>query len=131
MTHRIPLAMRLAAAAAAMSCLTPGAHAAGDAKRGADTFAEECGDCHSPVPGKDKKGPSLTGVNGRKAGTVPSFAAGYSETMKASGITWTPEKLDAYIAAPKKVVPAGKMKYDGLPDAAARADVIAYVLQLK
>jgi len=106
------------------------AHAEGNAKRGADTFAEECGDCHSAQPGKDKKGPTLTGVNGRKAGTVASFA-GYSEAMKASGITWTPEKIDAYITAPKKVVPGGKMKYDGLGDAQGRADVIAFVLQLK
>lgn len=108
----------------------PLAHAAGDAKRGADVFAEECGDCHSAQPGKDKKGPTLTGVNGRKAGTVPTFA-GYSDAMKSSGITWSPEKIDAYITAPKKMVPGGKMKYDGLPDAAARADVLAFVLQLR
>ncbi len=105
-------------------------HAAGDPKRGADVFAEECGDCHSAVPGKDKKGPSLTGVNGRKAGSVTSFA-GYSDAMKSSGITWTPEKIDAYLMAPKSVVPGGRMKYDGLPDAQRRADVIAFVLQMK
>lgn len=104
--------------------------AAGDAKRGADVFAEECGDCHSAVPGKNKKGPSLTGVNGRKAGTVASFE-GYSDAMKQSGITWSPEKIDAYITQPRKMVPGGKMKYDGLADANARADVIAYLLNLK
>lgn len=104
--------------------------AAGDAKRGADVFAEECGDCHSTIPGKNKKGPNLIGVNGRKAGTVASFE-GYSEAMKQSGITWSAEKIDAYITAPRKVVPGGKMKYDGLDDAGARADVIAFVLSLK
>lgn len=124
----------LAAAAAVMTTLLVPAgrvHAAGDARRGADTFAEECGDCHSSVPGKDKKGPSLTALNGRKAGSLPSFAAGYSDAMKASGIVWTPERIDAYITAPKKLVPGGRMKYDGLADAAARADVIAYVLQMR
>jgi cytochrome c len=104
--------------------------AAGDAKKGADIFAEECGDCHSAIPGKSKKGPTLTGVIGRKAGTVANFA-GYSDTMKESGIVWTTDKIDAYITHPKKVVPAGKMKYDGLEDAAARADVIAYLSTLK
>lgn len=113
-----------------LALLAGAALAGGDAKRGADVFAEECGDCHSAVPGKDKKGPTLTGVNGRKAGTVTGFA-GYSEAMKGSGITWTQERIDAYIAAPKKVVPGGKMKYDGLDDPARRADVIAYVLQMK
>lgn len=126
MTHPAPTL----AAALALALLAGAALAAGDPKRGADVFAEECGDCHSAVPGKDKKGPTLTGVNGRKAGTVASFA-GYSDAMKGSGITWTPEKIDAYIAAPRKVVPGGKMKYDGLDDAARRADAIAYVLQMK
>jgi cytochrome c len=106
------------------------ASAAGDPARGKDIFAEECGDCHSPIPGKDKKGPSLVGVNGRAAAAVGSFA-GYSEALKSSGISWSPDKIDAYLAAPKKVVPGGKMKYDGLADAAARADVIAYLLSLK
>ncbi len=59
--------------------------AAGDARRGADLFAEECGDCHSAVPGKNKKGPTLTGVNGRKAASVADFA-GYSDSMRQSGI---------------------------------------------
>lgn len=104
--------------------------AAGDAKRGADVFAEECGDCHSAVPGKNKKGPTLTGINGRKAGSVADFA-GYSDAIKQSGITWAPDKIDPYIAAPRKIVPGGKMKYDGLADATARADVIAYLLSLK
>jgi cytochrome c len=116
--------------AAAMALGAGHGLAAGDAKRGADVFAEECGDCHSPIPGKSKKGPNLVGVNGRTAGSVADFA-GYSDAMKQSGITWSPEKLDAYIAAPRKVVPAGKMKYDGLADANARADVIAYILSLK
>jgi len=104
--------------------------AAGDAKKGADVFVEECGDCHSTVAGKNKKAPTLNGVFGRKAGSVADFS-GYSETMKQSAIIWNPEKVDAYITAPKKVVPAGKMKYEGLPDAAARADVIAYLMSLK
>lgn len=105
------------------------AQAAGDAKRGADVFVEECGDCHSPKEGKAKKGPPLFGVIGRKAGTVADFA--YSEAMKQSGIVWAAEKIDAYITQPRKVVPGGKMKYDGLPDGNARADVIAYLLGLK
>lgn len=116
---------------AAALILTAGqALAAGDAKRGADVFAEECGDCHSAIPGKNKKGPTLIGVNGRKAGAVADFS-GYSDAMKQSGITWAAEKIDAYIMAPRKVVPGGKMKYDGLADGGSRADVIAYVLSLK
>ncbi|NJD35238.1 MAG: c-type cytochrome [Betaproteobacteria bacterium] len=105
------------------------AMAAGDARKGASAFAEECGDCHSTKEGKAKKGPPLVGINGRKAGAISDFA--YSEAMLQSAINWTPDKIDAYIAQPRKIVPGGKMKYDGLADAAARADVIAYVLSLK
>jgi cytochrome c len=120
------------AAMLAMGLALAGGHAlaSGDVKQGANVFAEECGDCHSAVPGKNKKGPTLTGINGRKAGTVGDFA-GYSDAMKQSGIEWTPEKIDLYLAAPKKLVPAGKVKYDGLADASARADVIAYLLSIK
>lgn len=102
---------------------------AGDAAKGEKVFAGECSDCHSVTAGKNKKGPSLNGVNGRKAATVAGFA--YSDAMKASDITWSPEKIDAYINHPKKVVPGGKMKYDGLDDEKDRADVIAYLLSIK
>jgi cytochrome c len=114
---------------AAASLAAAPAHAGGDAKRGQGTFVEECGDCHSPKEGKAKKGPPLFGVVGRNAATAADFV--YSDAMKQSGIVWTPEKIDAYITAPKKTVPGGKMKYDGLGDAAARADVIAYLQSLK
>jgi cytochrome c len=128
MTHAHFAGVALLAASLLLADAT--ALAAGDAKRGANVFAEECGDCHSALPGKNKKGPSLTGIDGRKAGTVADFA-GYSDAMKQSGIEWTAEKIDLYLVAPKKVVSAGKMKYDGLADATARADVIAYLLSLK
>lgn len=105
------------------------AHAAGDAAKGADVFAEECAECHSPKEGKNKKGPSAFDVVGRKAGTVADF--NYSDGLKASGITWSPDKIDAYVTAPKKVVPGGRMKYEGLEDAKARADLIAYLATLR
>lgn len=98
---------------------------AADAGHGAKVFNEECAECHSAAPGRNKKGPTLFAVVGRVAGGVPDYA--YSDAMKASGVTWSPDKLDAYIAAPHKLVPGCKMKYDGLGDAAARADLIAYL----
>ncbi len=122
----------LAIALAAISAVIFAANAiaGGNPKKGADVFAEECGDCHSAKEGKAKKGPPLHGVIGRKAGSVADFS-GYSEPMKQSGIVWTEERIDAYIATPKKVVPGGKMKYDGLSDATSRIDVIAYIMSLK
>lgn len=107
-----------------------GAQATGNPKKGADLFVEECGDCHSPLAGKNKKGPSLNGIVGRPAGSLGDFA-GYSEAIRQLGFAWSPERIDAYITQPRKVIAGGKMKYDGLPDGAARADLIAYLQSLK
>ncbi len=119
-------------AALTMCCLgalvalaAPASSLAADAANGSKVFATQCGECHSMREGKDKKGPSLFGVYGGKAAQREGFA--YSDAMRAAGLTWTPENLAAYIANPKKLVPAGKMKFDGLPDAAQRDDLIAFM----
>ncbi len=64
-------------------------------------------------------------MTGRPAGAAADYV--YSDAMKASGLSWTPDRLDAYIAAPRKLVPGCKMKYDGLSEAAARADLVEYL----
>jgi cytochrome c len=114
---------------AAASSLSLQARAAADVEKGKDVFATECAECHSAREGKNKKGPSLFGVVGRKAATVAD--ASYSDALKASGIIWTPDKIDAYVTAPKKLVPGGKMKYDGLTSAAERAELLAYLATLR
>ena len=113
---------------AALMLGSQASHAAGDPKRGADTFAQECAECHSVKEGRNKKGPSLFDVVGRKAGSIADFV--YSEPMKLTAFNWSPDKLDAYLAHPKQIVPNGKMKYDGLPDEKDRADIIAYLSSL-
>ncbi len=110
---------------AGLCCATVPARAAGDAKLGADVFAVNCAECHSLKEGKNKKGPSLFAGFGRKSATVPDF--NYSEAMKASGLSWNAESLDNYLTLPKKAVPGGSMKFDGMPNVKARADLIAYL----
>ncbi|WP_374476579.1 cytochrome c family protein [Zoogloea sp.] len=111
--------------------LSGGGHRAqaADLERGRDVFATECAECHSVREGKNKKGPTLFAIVGRRAGSVAEAA--YSDPLKASGITWTPERIDAYVANPRKVVPGGKMKYDGLAGSAERGDLLAYLETLK
>ena len=104
---------------------SPTSHAAGDPRRGAATFAQECAVCHSAQEGRNKVGPSLFAVVGRKAGSIADYI--YSAPMKRSDFVWSPDKIDAYIADPQQVVPGDKMKYHGLADAQDRADVIAYL----
>ena len=117
-------------AAAALAALAGHASAAGNPAIGQDVFAEHCAECHSTKDGKHKKGPSLFATLGRPAASIAAFA-NYSAAMKASGKTWTPDALDAYVTNPKAIVPGGTMKYDGLADAKARADLIAYLATLK
>ena len=101
-----------------------------DATKGADVFDGSCAECHSVSSSiKNKKGPSLYGVVGRAAGQVPGFD--YSEGLKNSGLTWTPDRISAYIEHPKAVIPTGKMKFDGLSDEKERADVIDFLKTAK
>lgn len=96
----------------------------GDPDLGAQVF-KRCAVCHSINAGQNKIGPSLHGVVGRTAGSVPGF--NYSSANKSSGIVWTEQKLFAYLEHPQKVVPGTKMAFVGLPNPEDRANVIAYL----
>lgn len=115
-------------AAFAMLTVSP-ARAAGDPKRGADAFADNCGDCHIiKEGGGNKKGPNLFGIVGRKSSAVADFD--YSDANKALNWVWTPERLETYLVAPRKVVPGTIMKFKGDPDPQERADIVAFLATL-
>ena len=111
--------------AAMFAALASGAVAA---PSGQQLFEQRCGMCHSLQPAPGKMGPPLAGVVGRKAASLSGYA--YSTAMKGSGITWTNDKLDAYLKAPSKTVPGTKMLL-GAPNDAERAAVIAYLASVK
>ncbi|HUU25813.1 MAG TPA: c-type cytochrome [Methyloceanibacter sp.] len=119
--------------AMAIIALAGPASAAGDADAGRAAFAK-CGICHQVGPDAQiVVGPPLTGVVGRKAASYPGFT--YSPGMKKlgdEGYVWTPENIDAFIADPKKLLPASPMSlaFQGVPDAAERANIIAYLQTL-
>lgn len=94
----------------------------GNAEAGATAFKSRCMACHTMD--KNKIGPQLAGVYGRKAGTVEGFK--YSDALAASGIVWDDKKLDEWLAAPQKMVPGQKMNIS-VPDAKTRADIIAHL----
>lgn len=98
--------------------------AEGDAEAGKKVFVK-CKACHTLEAGKNKIGPSLAGVMGRKAGTVQGFS--YSPAMRDSQIVWSEETLAAYLADPKGYIPGNKMLFVGLKKEQERADVIAYL----
>lgn len=102
---------------------------AGDqASDGKKLFTMQCSTCHAVQPGTNGVGPSLAGVYGRSAGTLPGF--NYSPALKNSGLTWNDDTLDAWLSNPLKDVPGTHMFFPGLADAAQREAVIAYLKTL-
>jgi cytochrome c len=117
----------LAAAAAALAAAPA---SAGDPGHGRGVFNQQCSICHSSARnGPTIAGPTLFGVVGRKAGSVPGF--NYSPAMRAAGFTWTSDKLHAYVSAPASVVPGNKMPFAGVKNPDQLDDVVAFLETLK
>lgn len=95
---------------------------------GAAVFKRNCAICHSTEPDHNRVGPSLAGVVGRRSGAVPNF--NYSSANKNSGIVWTQEKLDAYLADPQGVVPGTTMLFPGVKNDADRRALIDFLASL-
>lgn len=116
-------------ALAAVGVFPAAAEQIGDAVRGATLFQTQCAVCHEiGIGAKNRVGPKLNGVFGRRAGAVGGFDYSKSMTrMGADGLTWTRETLDTYVKNPKALVSGTKMTYKGLKDDPARAALLAFL----
>jgi cytochrome c len=103
----------------------PGTGHAQNAEHGKELFEKRCSGCHALD--REKEGPRLGGVYGRKSGTVASFQ--YSNALKTAHITWDAASLDKWLADPEKLVPDSDMAFQ-LVRAEERTDIIAYLKQL-
>lgn len=117
--------MMLASLVIAAPAMAQAPSATGDAANGQAVFEDRCTLCHAPAGGG--QGPSLKGVVGRKAGSLPGF--NYSAALAASGLTWTAANLDRFLAGPSALVPGTAMQAM-IPDPAQRRDLIAYLATL-
>jgi cytochrome c len=88
----------------------------------------QCLMCHSDVEDRSAIGPSLFGVVGRKAGSLPGYA--YSPAMKAAGWTWDQAEIDHFITDPHTMVPGTKMSFAGLKNPQQRAEITGYLATL-
>jgi cytochrome c len=121
--------IRCMAAMLGLLLASAGAAAAqGSAEQGEDVF-KKCKACHDVGDGaRNKVGPILNGVVGRKAASVEGYP--YSSDLKAlgaQGLVWDENNLNKYLENPKSVVGNGKMVFPGLKDEQDRKDVIAYL----
>ena len=111
---------------ALLSAAVPtGGARAGDPISG-ERYFRACGACHSLVPDRNMTGPSLAGVIGRKAGTLPSFQR-YSPALKSSSVVWDEHTLDVWLTNPVEFIPGSRMTFQGIEKATIRSDLIAYL----
>lgn len=96
-----------------------------DAAAGKASF-NKCMACHAVGEGaKNRVGPALNGLDGRKSGTVEGYS--YSEANKSSGITWNKDVFLEYIKDPKAKIPGTKMIFAGIKNEKEAGDLWAYV----
>jgi cytochrome c len=118
-------ALLTATAFAAATLTEVDVSASGDAERG-KTLYQGCLGCHSID--ENDLGPRHRGVFGRHAGSIEDYA--YSTALKNSGLTWDEATLDRWLTNPSGLVPGTKMFFK-IDDPQSRADIIAYLKQLK
>jgi len=98
-----------------------------DVAAGKSSF-NKCLACHTIGEGaKNKGGPVLNGLDGRKSGTVDGFS--YSDANKNSGITWNETVFKDYIKDPKAKIPGTKMAFAGIKNEKEINDLWAYLSQ--
>lgn len=123
------LKMAVLAAFCAAGTSAHSAEGIGDVDRGAEIWAKQCKTCHQIGPdARNRIGPQLNGIFGRRAGSVEGFK--YSKSMDRAhgdGLTWTLETLDPYIENPKALLSGTRMNFRGMEDPKDRADLLAYL----
>jgi cytochrome c len=92
------------------------------------TSFNKCMACHAIGAGaKNKVGPELNGLDGRKSGTVEGYS--YSDANKNSGITWNEAQFKEYIKDPKAKIPGTKMAFAGIKNDKEVNDLWAFISQ--
>jgi cytochrome c len=113
--------------AAALIVMSMGAAVAQDVQKGENSF-KKCLVCHAIGPGaKNKIGPELNGLDGRKAGTAPDY--NYSDANKDSGIVWDDATFKEYIKDPRAKISGTKMTFPGIKNEQEINDLWAYLKQ--
>jgi cytochrome c len=98
-----------------------------DAAAGKSSF-NKCLACHAVGEGaKNKVGPQLNGIDGRKSGTAADY--NYSDANKNSGITWNEAQFKEYIKDPKAKIPGTKMAFAGIKNEKEVNDLWAFISQ--
>ena len=92
-------------------------------------FARKCSICHTLVPdGANRAGPTLYGLFGRKAGTVPGYR--YSPALSTAEIVWEAETINRlFDEGPDHYTPGSKMPMQRITGQQDRDDLIAFLAE--
>ena len=112
---------------AALIAASAGVAMAQDVDKGANSF-KKCLPCHAVgEDAKNKVGPLLNGLEGRKSGSIEGY--NYTEANKNSGITWDEATFKEYIADPRAKIKGTKMVFAGIKNENEAASLWAYLKQ--
>ena len=108
---------------------TLGMARAQDLAAGEQSF-RKCSPCHSVgEDARNKVGPVLNGLDGRKSGTAAEYS--YSDANKNAGITWDEASFKEYIQNPMTRIPGTKMAFAGIKNETEIANLWGYLKQFK
>jgi cytochrome c len=108
---------------------TMGMANAQDLAAGEQSF-RKCSPCHAVgEDAKNKVGPALNGLEGRKSGTIADYS--YSDANKKAEITWSEASFKDYIQNPMAKMPGTKMAFAGIKNEKEIGDLWAYLKQFK
>jgi cytochrome c len=100
-----------------------------DLAAGEQSF-RKCLPCHAVgADARNKVGPLLNGLEGRKSGTIEGYS--YTDANKNSGITWSADAFKEYIKDPRARIPGTKMVFAGIKNEKEITDLWAYIAQFK
>ncbi|MGI9386574.1 MAG: c-type cytochrome, partial [Methyloligellaceae bacterium] len=90
-------------------------------------FARKCSICHTlKKDGAHRAGPTLFGVFGRRAGTLPGYS--YSKALKNSSIVWSERTIGRlFEEGPEHFTPGSKMPLQKIADAKVRGALVEFL----
>jgi cytochrome c len=119
--------MKSLAIAGVVIVAAAGGALAQDLAAGENSF-KKCLPCHSVgEDAKNKVGPVLNGLDGRKSGTIEGY--NYTEANKNSGITWDDAQFREYIQDPRAKIKGTKMVFAGIKNENEITSLWAYLKQ--
>lgn len=98
-----------------------------DMSNGERQFQRKCSICHSLTEdGQRRAGPTLAGLFGRTAGTVPGYT--YSKTLRDLEVQWDDTTIDRlFDLGPDHYIPGSKMPMQRITKPEDRRDLINYL----